>query len=110
MIAPEINRITRRLEASLEDVLERLEGGTQSGLYMGKRLSRGNLYRLDDKIFEKTIKPEDGFSIAFAVLLDLSGSMSSGGRIESAQKSGSCHVYVLPESGNTGYAVWPYNP
>ena len=31
MIAPEINRITRRLEASLEDVLERLEGGTQSG-------------------------------------------------------------------------------
>lgn len=88
MIAPEINRITRRLEASLEDVLERLEGGTQSGLYMGKRLSRGNLYRLDDKIFEKTIKPEDGFSIAFAVLLDLSGSMSSGGRIESAQKAG----------------------
>ena len=28
MIAPEINRITKRLEASLEDVLERLEGGT----------------------------------------------------------------------------------
>ena len=52
MIAPEINRITRRLEASLEDVLERLEGGTQSGLYMGKRLSRGNLYRLDDKILK----------------------------------------------------------
>ena len=31
---------------------------------------------------------EEGFSIAFAVLLDLSGSMSSGGRIESAQKAG----------------------
>ena len=40
------------------------------------------------KIVEKTITPEDGFSIAFAVLLDLSGSMSSGGRIESAQKAG----------------------
>lgn len=88
MIAPEINRITKRLEASLEDVLERLEGGTQSGLYMGKRLSRGNLYRLDDKIFEKSVKPEEGFSIAFAVLLDLSGSMSLDGRIESAQKAG----------------------
>lgn len=83
-------------------MLERLEGGTQSGLYMGKRLSRGNLYRMDDKIFEKTIKPEDGFSIAFAVLLDLSGSMSSGGRIESAQKAGLV-MYTFCFAG-----IWEY--
>lgn len=87
-IAPEINRITKRLEASLEDILERFEGGTQSGLYMGKRLSRGDLYRLDDKIFEKTVKPEEDCSIAFAVLLDLSGSMVLCDRLEHAKKAG----------------------
>lgn len=86
--APEILRIAKRLEASLQDVLERKEGGTQSGLNMGKRLSRGNLYRLDDKIFEKSVKPEEGFPIAFAILLDISGSMDCDDRIEYARKAG----------------------
>lgn len=86
--APEIKRIAKKLEEAVSEVLKRREGGTMSGLYMGKRLSCGELYRQDDKIFEKEVQPEEGFSIAFAVLLDISASMESDERIEYARKAG----------------------
>lgn len=86
--APEIKRIAKRLEETVEEILKRREGGTMSGLYIGKRLSRGELYRQDDRFFEKEVQPEEGFSIAFAVLLDISGSMDLDERIEYAKKAG----------------------
>ncbi len=86
--APEIKRVARKLEEAVEDVLKRREGGTMSGLYIGKRLSRGELYRQDDKVFEREIQPEECFSIAFAILLDISGSMSLNERIQYAKKAG----------------------
>ncbi len=53
---------------------------------MGKRLSRGELYRRNGKLFEKKLLPEEEPSLAFAVLVDVSGSMN-GGRIENARKT-----------------------
>lgn len=86
-LRPEIQRVSKRLKRSIEDLLERQEGGKLTGLYMGKRLSKGNLYRQDGKIFEKKMVPEDDFSVAFAVLVDQSGSMSCDNRIDYARKA-----------------------
>lgn len=100
-LAPEIRRISRKLQESIEEVLKKQEGGTMVGLYMGKRLSRGNLYRQDGKIFEKRLLPEEGFSIAIAVLMDVSGSMVIDNRIEFARKTALalyefCHKLDIP--------------
>lgn len=78
---PKIKKVSYRLQKSVEEILSRKEGGTLSGLYMGKRLSRGNLFRQDGKIFEKKVLPEEGFSVAIAILVDESGSMCVGDRI-----------------------------
>lgn len=86
-IAPKIKRTSARLQKSVEDLLMHREGGVFSGLYMGKRLSRGSLYRLDGKIFEKKLLPEDGFSVAFAILVDESGSMELDNRIGHAMET-----------------------
>ena len=86
-IEAEIKKAAGRLRQTVEEILIRKEGGVMSGLYMGKRLSRGNLYRQDGKIFEKRILPEEGFSVAFGVLVDNSGSMVMGDRIGQARKA-----------------------
>ncbi len=83
----EIKKTAGRLRQMVEEILIRKEGGVMSGLYMGKRLSRGNLYRQDGKIFEKRILPEEGFSVAFGVLVDNSGSMIVDNRIGQARKA-----------------------
>lgn len=86
-IESEIKKTAGRLRQMVEEILIRKEGGVMSGLYMGKRLSRGNLYRQDGKIFEKRILPEEGFSVAFGVLVDNSGSMIVDNRIGQARKA-----------------------
>ena len=86
-IESEIKKAAGRLRQMVEEILIRKEGGVMSGLYMGKRLSRGNLYRQDGKIFEKRILPEEGFSVAFGVLVDNSGSMIVDNRIGQARKA-----------------------
>lgn len=86
-IEPEIKKAAGRLRQTAEEILTRKEGGVMSGLYIGKRLSRGNLYRQDGKIFEKRILPEEGFSVAFGILVDNSGSMMIDDRIGQARKA-----------------------
>lgn len=86
-IAPKIKRSSARLQKSVEELLVHREGGVSSGLYMGKRLSRNSLYRLDGKIFEKKLLPEEGFSVAFAILVDESGSMELDNRIGHAMET-----------------------
>ena len=86
-IESEIKKTAGRLRQAVEEILIRKEGGVMSGLYMGKRLSRGNLYRQDGKIFEKRILPEEGFSVAFGVLADNSGFMVVDNRIGQARKA-----------------------
>ena len=85
-IAKESRQVAKRLEKLAEEILQRKEGGTLKGLYMGKRLSKGELYRRDGKLFEKKLLPEEEPSLAFAVLVDVSGSMN-GERIENARKA-----------------------
>lgn len=86
-LRPKIKKASYRLQKSVEEILSRKEGGTLSGLYMGKRLSRGNLFRQDGKIFEKKLLPEDGFSVAIAILVDESGSMEINNRIGYAMEA-----------------------
>lgn len=86
-LRPKIKKVSYRLQKSVEDILNRKEGGTMSGLYMGKRLSRGNLYRQDGKIFEKKVLPEEGFSVAIAILVDESASMEDFDRIGYARET-----------------------
>ena len=86
-LKPEIKKISKRLQESASEILEKKEGGTLNGLYMGKRLSRASLYRQDGRIFEKKVLPEDGFSVAFALLVDVSGSMNSDSRITYARNA-----------------------
>ncbi|CBL36607.1 hypothetical protein CL3_24210 [butyrate-producing bacterium SM4/1] len=52
-IARESRQTAKRLEKLAEEILQQKEGGILKGLYMGKRLSRGELYRRDGKLFEK---------------------------------------------------------
>lgn len=78
---PEIRKVSRRLQDVIEEVLIRQEGGRLSGLYMGKRLDKSGLYRRDGKLFEKRISPDEGLSIAFAILVDVSTSMNLENRI-----------------------------
>lgn len=86
-IEPEINHITRSLQLAVDEVLKRQEDGSLSGLYMGKRLSKGSLYRRDGKLFEKKLIPEEELSIAVAMLVDTSYSMSEYERIDYAIKA-----------------------
>ena len=86
-LLPKIKKASYRLQKSVEEILTRKDGGTLSGLYMGKRLSRGNLFRQDGKIFEKKVLPEEGFSVAIAILVDESGSMHCGDRIGYAREA-----------------------
>lgn len=87
LLLPKIKKVSYRLQKSVEEILERKDGGSLSGLYMGKRLSRGNLYRQDGKIFEKKVLPEEGSSIAIAILVDESGSMAGNNRIGYAREA-----------------------
>ena len=86
-LLPKIKKASYRLQKSVEEILTCKDGGTLSGLYMGKRLSRGNLFRQDGKIFEKKVLPEEGFSVAIAILVDESGSMCVGDRIGYAREA-----------------------
>ena len=85
-IAAEAQKIAKRLKKLTEDILQKKEGETLRGLYMGKRLNRGQLYRRDGKIFEKKCLSDDEPSLAFAVLVDVSGSMT-GERLNIARKT-----------------------
>ena len=85
-IEAEIKQLAKNLAERVEDILQKQEGGTLKGLYMGKRLSRSALYRRDGKVFEKKIQPDTENSIAFAILVDISGSME-GERIDCAKKA-----------------------
>lgn len=85
-IEKESRQTAKRLIKLAEDILQQREGDILKSLYLGKRLSRGELYRRDGKIFEKKLLPDEGPSLAFAVLVDVSGSME-GKRIENARKA-----------------------
>ena len=113
-VEPEIKKASRHLQKTVEEILERQDGGTMTGLYMGKRLCHRSLYRQDGRIFEKNLFPGDGFSIAFAVLVDISYSMNHDDRIGFARMAALvlhdfCQALSIPDmvyGHTTHYPDW----
>ena len=73
--------ISRQLQKSiLQQLKDRQRGGKQTGLLFGRRLDAHALCRDDGKVFYKNALPNDTPQMAVGLLLDESGSMSSGDR------------------------------
>lgn len=81
-IAPELLRISRRLQKTVAPILRsEAEGGKQKYLLMGKRLDMRAYHRTDGALFSRTHLPTDQIKLAVAYLADESGSMSGYNRI-----------------------------
>lgn len=78
----EVKRFIKEFQKEIE---ERQIGGTQTGLYFGKDITVSQVYRRDKRIFNNKIAPEDIPDMVVGVLVDLSGSMSSGVRMDRAR-------------------------
>lgn len=73
--------ISRQLQRSLlQKLKDQQRGGKQTGLVMGRRLDAHALCRNDGKVFYKNNLPNETPRISVGLLLDESGSMSSGDR------------------------------
>ena len=84
-IKPKIDAIVRRSTKGVEKAIQvRRQGGRKSGLLMGKKVDVKRTYRNDGRIFANSKLPQTELDIAFAVLIDESGSMG-GPRIEEAK-------------------------
>ena len=80
--------ISRQLQKSiLQQLKDRQRGGKQTGLLFGRRLDAHALCRDDGKVFYKNAQPNDAPQMAVGLLLDESGSMSSGDRAAYARAS-----------------------
>ena len=83
----ECDRIARRVVKNLDKVIkERQKGDRLTGLYTGKSLDSAHAYRKDKKIFANKILPEKVPDMEVCVLVDCSGSMSCGTRMEQSRK------------------------
>ena len=80
-VAGPLLAISRQLQKSiLQQLKDRQRGGKQTGLLFGRRLDAHALCRDDGKVFYKNALPNDAPQMAVGLLLDESGSMSSGDR------------------------------
>ena len=80
--------ISRQLQKSLvQQLKDKQRGGKQTGLMMGRRLDAHALCRNDGKVFYKNALPNEIPEMAVGLLLDESGSMSSGDRCTYARAS-----------------------
>ena len=83
----ECDRIARRVVKNLDKVIkERQKGDRLTGLYTGKSLDSAHAYRKDKKIFSNKILPEKVPDMEVCVLVDCSGSMSYGTRMDQSRK------------------------
>lgn len=63
------------------------QGGKINGLYQGRYLDQHSLYRFDLRTLCKNDLPEDIPNMAFSILIDASGSMSSSNKLVYARKT-----------------------
>ena len=63
------------------------QGGRMNGLYQGRYLDQHSLYRYDCRILCKNDLPEDIPNMAFSILIDASGSMSSSSKLDFARRT-----------------------
>lgn len=91
----ELDILARRMMKNLiKEIKDRQLGDALDGCYFGNRLDQPNLYRRDKKLYIKDILPEDVPDLEISVLVDCSGSMHCGERMEMARK--------------TAYVVWKF--
>ena len=67
-----LKRLLKEFEKEIKD---RQTGDTMTGLYSGKAITSGELYRHDKRIMNNKILPEDIPDMAVGVIIDCSGSM-----------------------------------
>lgn len=85
---PPLIRISQQLQDKIADELEdRRKVVIQKNLYFGNRIEISAIAHDSDKIFSRRKNPDDFPSICVALVVDESGSMSCGGRIEAARKT-----------------------
>lgn len=83
-----INRITKEM---IKEMKDRQSGGMERGLYSGTRFIPSRLSSPDKKLFGRNIAPEDFPDMCIAILVDMSGSTRSHGRMEAERKT----AYIL---------------
>lgn len=109
----ELDRIARRVVKNLDKVIkERQKGDKLNGLYVGRTLDTAHAYRKDKKIFANKILPEDVPDMEVCVLVDCSGSMSYGTRMEQSRKCAYitwkfCQMMNVPCSVYGHTTDWP---
>ena len=74
IIKPVIDKAVRQVEHVLK---HRNPGGYENGFLMGQRFNAGDVYRNDGKTFSRKFEPDEDPDVAFAILIDESGSMAS---------------------------------
>ena len=83
----ELDRIARRVKKNLDKIIkERQKGDRLNGLYTGKQLDSAHTYRKDKRIFANKVLPEDIPDMEVCVLVDCSGSMCCGSRMDQSRK------------------------
>lgn len=81
-------RISKRLQQSVKDIMDRKRNGEKfSHLVYGRRLEPRLLVLGDGEYFSRTRLPNEPSEMAIGLLIDESGSMSSASRISMAQQT-----------------------
>lgn len=110
-VAPELLRLSKRLQRSISAVLrDKRQGGKQTGLICGKRLNQHALYRNDGRVFYNTRLPTEPINLAVSLLIDESGSMAGNDRITRARATAIvvqdfCEKLGIPMM-ITGHTAW----
>ncbi|MCD7883545.1 MAG: hypothetical protein LUI87_07550 [Lachnospiraceae bacterium] len=104
----EVRKVRKKLEADLLPYLEKRHDREEKGLLIGRKMDLHALYRPDGKLFEKKQLPGQESDTVIALLIDLSGSMRIGGRIEQARFAALC-LYEFCREADIPVAVYGHH-
>lgn len=104
----QIRRVTRRLSALLLPILQRQAGSIERGRLFGPQMYRKHMSDRQGRIFQKRVRPDTNLDTALVVLMDLSNSMASGGRIEAARRAALC-LYAFCREAKLPIAVYGHH-
>lgn len=114
MVSAPLLSIAKKLRKTLVQKLnDQQRGGKQTGLTMGRRLDAHALCRNDGKIFYRNTLPNETPRLSVGLLLDESGSMSSGDRCTYARAAAiilydfcqSLDIPIMIYGHTTGYSA-----
>lgn len=104
----QIKRVTRRLLALLLPLLQRQAGAIERSRLFGPQMDKKHISDRQGRIFQKRVQPDKNPDTALVVLVDLSNSMSSGGRIEAARTAVLC-LYAFCREANIPLGVYGHH-